>query len=48
MNTCTVSCVLFINNIEHFLQASLVLNKNLMKKYCNLVSLLSIGMSHRM
>ena len=38
INTCTVSCVLFINNFEHyFLQGSLVLNKNLMKKYCKLV-----------
>ena len=39
----TVSCVLFISNFEHyFLQGSLVLNKKLMKKYCKLVSLLSI------
>ena len=38
-----MSCVLFINNFEHyFLQGSLVLNKKLMKKYCKLVSLLSI------
>ena len=38
-----MSCVLFISNFEHyFLQGSLVLNKKLMKKYCKLVSLLSI------
>ena len=38
-----MGCVLFINNFEHyFLQGSLVLNKKLMKKYCKLVSLLSI------
>ena len=42
INTCTVGCVLFINNFEHyFLQGSLVLNKKLMNKYCKLVSLLS-------
>ena len=41
--TCTVGCVLFIINFEHyFLQGSLVLNKTLMKKYCKLVSLLSV------
>ena len=38
-----MSCVLFISNFEHyFLQGSLVLNKKLIKKYCKLVSLLSI------
>ena len=41
--TCTVGCVLFIINFEHyFLQGSLVLNKTLMKKYCKLASLLSV------
>ena len=33
---------------DFFTEGSLVINKKLMKNCCKLVSLLSIGMSHRM